>query len=171
MIDNPGKPPHLPTIRSEEKPAMPVPLSPSLLVPAAALVVWSLAMLVWLLIVRFSAFKVAGIDLRKVPRGGRGQELDRILPPQANWPAHNYAHLMEQPTLFYPTILILALLGQGSALNIGLAWAYVLLRIVHSIWQTRVNIVAIRAGLFLLSSVVLMLLAINALVAALAAAL
>ena len=145
-------------------------LAPSLLAPAAALIAWSLAMLVWMGIVRFSAFRSAGIDLAKLPRGGRGQQLDQILPPPANWPAHNYAHLMEQPTLFYPTILILALLGQASALNVGLAWAYVLLRIAHSIWQARINIVSIRSGLFLLSSLALMALAINALIAALAAA-
>jgi len=148
---------------------MPAPIAPSLLAPAAALIVWSLAMMVWMFIVRFAAFKDAGIDLRKVPRGGRGAELDRILPPQANWPAHNYAHLMEQPTLFYPTVLILALLNQGTALNVALAWAYVLLRVVHSIWQARINIVAVRAGLFALSSMTLIALAANALFAALLA--
>lgn len=149
---------------------MSVTVAPSLLAPAALLVVWSLVMLIWLAIVRGLAFKAAKIDLRKVPTGGRGQDLDKILPPQANWPAHNYVHLMEQPTLFYATVILLALLGQASPLNITLAWAYVLLRIVHSLWQARINIVAIRATLFLLSSLMLMILAINALIAAFSAA-
>ncbi|MGE4431652.1 MAG: MAPEG family protein [Sphingobium sp.] len=149
---------------------MTVTIASSLLAPAAALVVWSLVMLVWLVIVRGIAFRAAQIDLRKVPAGGRGQDLDRMLPAPANWPAHNYAHLMEQPTLFYATVILLALLGQGSMLNIALAWGYVAVRIVHSFWQARVNIVAVRAPLFLLSSLMLMILAVNALIAALSLA-
>lgn len=149
---------------------MSVTVAPSLLAPAAALVVWSLVMLIWLAIARGMAFKAAKIDLRKVPAGGRGQDLDTILPPQANWPAHNYVHLMEQPTLFYATIILLALLGQASPLTIALAWTYTGLRVAHSLWQASVNIVAVRATLFLLSSIVLMILAGHALIAALSAA-
>ncbi len=146
------------------------PLAPALLIPAALLILWSLVMLIWMGTVRYSAFKAAGITFDKMPAGGRGQDLDKMLPPQSNWAAHNYMHLMEQPTLFYATVLILAMLGQGSALNLAMAWAYVLLRIVHSVWQARINIVAVRATLFLLSTLALAILAVNALLAAIRAA-
>ncbi len=148
---------------------MTFPLATELLAPAALLIVWSLVMLVWMAIARGAACKAAGIDLAKIPPGGRGQDLDKLLPPSSNWPAHNYMHLMEQPTLFYATIFILALLGQGTSLNLTMAWAYTLLRIVHSIWQARFNIVAIRATLFLLYSAALLILSVNALRAALSA--
>ncbi|MBB6123046.1 MAPEG family protein [Sphingobium subterraneum] len=144
-------------------------LSANLLVPAIALVLWSLTMLIWMVVVRFPAMKAANINLAKAI-GGRGQDLEKLLPPAANWPAHNYAHLMEQPTIFYPTILVLAVLGQGSTLNLVLAWAYVAIRIVHSVWQVKVNAVPVRARLFLVSSLVLVVLAVNALRAAIAAA-
>ena len=41
--------------------------------------------------------------------GGRGQDLDGVLPDHVNWKAHNYAHLVEQPTLFYATVFVLQL--------------------------------------------------------------
>jgi hypothetical protein len=42
------------------------------------------------------------------------------------------------------------------------AWGYVALRIVHSVWQATVNTVPVRFTLFLLSTLCLLLLAIHA---------
>jgi hypothetical protein len=69
---------------------------------------------------------------------------------------------MEQPTLFYATVLILALVGAGDGLNLQLAWAYVVLRVLHSLVQSLWNFVPVRFSLFLLSTVVLLVLAIDA---------
>jgi hypothetical protein len=144
-------------------------LATQLFVPAMALVLWSLIMLIWTGATRFPAIAKTGVDVKSVPPGGRGQNLDGVLPDKVQWKSHNYAHLMEQPTIFYPTILVLALLGQGSDLNLALAWAYVALRIVHSIWQATVNtIIPVRFGLFVLSTICLIILAIHALMAAMA---
>lgn len=126
----------------------------TILAPVMALVVWSLVMLVWLAGARFPAMAKSGVDLSKAKPGGRGQNLEGVLPDRVNWPSHNYAHLMEQPVLFYATALVLNQLGP-SALAIQLAWAYVGLRIVHSLWQTLVNTIPIRFVLFLLSSICL----------------
>jgi hypothetical protein len=145
---------------------MTVAISTNLLAPAAALIVWSLVMLIWMVALRLPALKTANLPSERTV-GGRGQDLDKILPAKVNWPAHNYAHLMEQPTIFYPTLLVLALLGQGTALNVGLAWGYVGLRVIHSIWQVRVNTIPVRASIFFLSTVILIVLAVNALRAAL----
>ncbi|MGD9811588.1 MAG: MAPEG family protein [Sphingobium sp.] len=146
---------------------MTVTISTALLMPAATLILWSLIMLFWLAFTRFSAFKVANIDLATTPPGGRGQDLEGVLPAPVNWPAHNYAHLMEQPTIFYPAVLILALTGQDNALNLGLAWAYVALRIVHSLWQATVNRIPLRFGIFILSTMALLVLAVRAFLAVL----
>lgn len=131
-----------------------------ILAPAAVLVVWSLIMLFWMAGVRLPALKKAGIDLGARP-GGRGQDLEGQLDPRCNWPAHNYAHLMEQPTLFYAAACILAIMGAG-AIDVTLAWAYVGLRIVHSIWQATANKVPVRFMLFMLSSFALVGLALRA---------
>ncbi|MGF7170906.1 hypothetical protein FHS91_002594 [Sphingobium xanthum] len=141
-------------------------MSTNLLVPALALVLWSLVMLVWMIAMRFPVLMKMKLSSEQ-SRGGRGSDLDRILPREINWPAHNYIHLMEQPTIFYATIFALVLLGQGTPLNVGLAWAYVGLRIVHSFWQAKINTIPVRATLFLLFSGVLIVLAANGFIAAL----
>jgi len=91
-----------------------------------------------------------------------------MVPPQVAWKSHNYQHLMEQPTIFYAAVAVVALAGQGTdRINVGLAWAYVLIRIVHSIWQATVNKVQFRFQLFLLSTICLTVLAARALLATL----
>ncbi|WP_033924740.1 MAPEG family protein [Sphingomonas sp. 35-24ZXX] len=142
-------------------------MSVNVLTPAAVLVLWSLVMLFWMAGTRLPAAKKMGVDISKAV-GGRGSDLDPALPPQAAWKSHNYAHLMEQPTIFYATIAILGLAGGATdTFNVALAWGYALIRIVHSIWQATVNKVQTRFLLFLASTLCLIGLAIRALLATL----
>ena len=134
-----------------------------ILAPAAILILWSLIMLIWLAATRLPALSKAGLDLSGA--GGRGQDIDPQLPPSVAWKSHNYAHLMEQPTLFYAVVVLLTLVGQGDGLNAQLAWAYVGIRIAHSLWQALVNTVPIRFGLFMLSTISLVALSINLVIA------
>ena len=136
-----------------------------ILAPAAILILWSLIMLIWLAATRLPALSKAGLDLSGA--GGRGQDIDPQLPPSVAWKSHNYAHLMEQPTLFYAVVVLLTLVGQGDGLNAQLAWAYVGIRIAHSLWQALVNTVPIRFGLFILSTISLFALSINIVIATL----
>lgn len=139
----------------------------SLLAPGAVLVLWTLVMLGWVLVSRFSALAKTGIDLKAAPPGGRGANLEGILPPLANWKSHNYTHLLEQPTLFYAVLIFLHLSGGSTDLTRGLAWAYVVLRIIHSLWQATVNRIPVRLALFALSSLCLIALALLAVIATL----
>jgi len=132
-----------------------------ILTPAAVLVLWSIVMLFWMAGTRLPALKQIG-GLGKAKPGGRGQDLEGVLPDQINWKAHNYTHLMEQPTLFYATVAILAMMGPG-ALDVTLAWIYVVLRVAHSIWQATVNRVPVRFMMFLMSTLCLSALALRAL--------
>lgn len=136
----------------------------SILAPAAVLVLWSLVMLGWTAFSRFPAMTKAGVDLGARP-GGRGQDLEGILPGSVNWKSHNYSHLMEQPTIFYPTVFILFLAGAATPLTVGLAWAYVGLRIVHSVYQATINQVMVRFSIFALATLCLLFLAVHAVVA------
>ena len=132
-----------------------------MLAPGAVLIVWSIIMLMWTAGTRFPAMAKSGMDLKKAKPGGRGQDLEGAIPDKVNWKSHNYSHLMEQPTIFYPTVIILAMMGAG-AIDVLLAWIYVGLRIVHSLWQALVNVVAIRFLLFILSTLALAALAVRA---------
>ena len=139
-----------------------------MLAPAAVLVAWSLVMMLWMALTRLPAMAKVGGGLKNAPRGGRGQNLEGVLPDKINWKAHNYAHLVEQPTLFYAVSVILAILAP-SPVAVLLAWIYVGLRIVHSVWQATVNIVAVRFLLFFASTLALTALAVMALIATLGA--
>lgn len=139
----------------------------SLLAPGAILALWTLVMFGWVAATRFPALKKAGIDLKKTPPGGRGADLEGILPPDVNWKSHNYTHLLEQPTLFYAVILFLHLSGGNTELTRGLAWSYVVLRVVHSVWQATVNRIPVRFTIFLLSTLCLIALSVLAVIATL----
>jgi hypothetical protein len=128
--------------------------------PAIVLILWSLVVLLWMVISRVPALGVAKVDLNAA--GGRGADLDGILPAQTQWKAHNYNHLMEQPTLFYAVCLIVAVVAPADRVSFVLAWIYVALRIVHSLWQIMVNVVRIRAAIFGVYSLVLIVFAIRA---------
>ncbi len=129
--------------------------------PVIALAFWSMIMLGWMFVTRSSAMKAKGISLAG-RRGGRGQDLEQVIDARVHWPAHNYTHLMEQPTVFYAVALALAVMGKGAGWSAWLAWAYVGLRVVHSIVQATNNVISARATLFMLSTAVLVALIVHA---------
>lgn len=134
----------------------------AILAPAAILVMWSIIVMFWMVATRFPALTKAGLDVSVATPGTRYQEIEEALPAKVNWKSHNYTHLMEQPTLFYATVGILALTGEGAGINLMLAWVYVALRVVHSLWQILVNTLPVRITLFAASSTALAVLAVNA---------
>ncbi len=137
-----------------------------ILKPVAVLAGWTMVMWIWMYATRIPA-------INKLPKSGEpgadqgwtGAMLEGLIPREVQWKAHNYNHLHEAPTVFYAVALLLALIGQGDGLNAKIAWAYVGLRIVHSVWQSTVNKVALRFGLFALSSLALMALVLHAIIA------
>jgi hypothetical protein len=131
----------------------------AVLQPVIVLVLWTFVMWLWLYATRIPAMAKAKTPLD--PNRTKG-EFDAALPARVRWKADNYNHLMEQPTLFYAVALTLALIGEGGGLNAQLAWAYVALRILHSLVQATVNIILLRFTIFNLSSLVLLVLAVRA---------
>ena len=139
-------------------------ITTEILVPPAVLVVWTMIMAIWLNVDRVRALGKAKINTGDLKPGARGSDLAQIAPGMRDWPAHNYNHLMEQPTIFYAASVILAL-GGAAPLDTGLAWAYVVIRVLHSIWQATINTLQIRSALFSLSSMVMLVMAVRALLA------
>jgi len=134
----------------------------SILGPAAVLILWSLILMLWMTATRFPAFKKVGIDIATVPRGARYADVEQDMPAKVNWVSHNFTHLMEQPTIFYAVIAVLAIAGDTSSLSLAAAWGYTGFRIAHSLWQGLVNIVIVRTVLFVLGTLCLWVLAVNA---------
>ncbi|MEO1921949.1 MAG: MAPEG family protein [Sphingomonadaceae bacterium] len=133
-----------------------------ILQPVVALAGWTLVMWLWMYATRLPAMSKAGIapdDARDT--GGLGGRL----PPQVQWKAQNYNHLHEAPTVFYAVAIVLAIVGQGDGFNLWLGCAYVVLRVLHSLVQATINKVAVRFGLFTLSTLVLIALTFHAAIA------
>ena len=133
-----------------------------ILIPVVTLVAWTLIIFIWMLIARGAAFRRMGVTLSNIPKGSRGVDLDGKGEDQAQWKSHNYNHLMEQPTLFYAIAITLALMDMGDGLSYWLAWGYVGFRVLHSLVQSLVNVVAYRLPIFLLASLCLLGLTIHA---------
>jgi hypothetical protein len=124
-----------------------------LIAPVIALVCWTLAVMIWL-----GYERVRNINRLKLsPDAGKfARDLNALMPDRAKQVSDNYMHLMEQPTLFYAVCFSLQFLGQGEhPVNIGFAWGYVSVRVLHTLVHSTFNDVRIRFFLFLLSSVFL----------------
>lgn len=133
-----------------------------ILKPLAVLAGWTMIMWIWMYATRIPAInKLPKSNEPGADQGWTGAMLEGLIPREVQWKAHNYNHLHEAPTVFYAVALALAMIGQDDGLNATLAWAYVALRIVHSIWQSTVNKVAVRFLLFSLSSLCLIALTLH----------
>ena len=131
-----------------------------ILLPMMALVAWTMVMWFWMYLTRIPA--ILKMRMKLDAYAPRGEQMN-TLPSEVRWKADNYNHLMEQPTIFYATVIVLALIGEGHGLNLQLAWAYMILRVLHSFMQATVTIVMWRFVFFLLSSLVLIAMIVNAL--------
>ncbi|TCM22387.1 hypothetical protein EDF56_1011077 [Novosphingobium sp. PhB165] len=127
----------------------------AILQPVVALAAWTMVMWFWLYGSRLSSFgKVDPEELIDDPH----VSLDHVLPPQVEWKAHNYNHLLQDPVIFYAISITLALLGLGDGMNAQVAWAYVGFRVMHSIVQTTFNRMPLRFAFYALSTFCLMFL-------------
>jgi hypothetical protein len=132
-----------------------------ILQPVIALAVWTMVMWAWMYAARIPAMNKAKLSDEELSTLTQAK-LDAALPPQVQWKAYNYNHLHEAPTVFYAVAIVLAIVGQGDGLNAWLGWAYVALRVIHSLVQATVNRVMVRFALFVLSSLVLIALIVHA---------
>lgn len=127
------------------------------LTPVLVLILWSL--IVWCIMYarRIPAMQQAKID----PDSARNPDGDwkSKMPERAQFAAHNYNHLMEQPTIFYALMFYIALTGGESRLMGYLAWGYVILRVLHSLVQITSNKVMLRFAIFSLSTILLIIMA------------
>ena len=133
-----------------------------ILAPVVALVAWTLLVMLWMIVRRGREFQRMGVTLATIPAGMRGADMDGKAEASAQWKAHNYNHLMEQPTIFYAIALTLALMGFGGGINYWLAWGYVGFRVLHSLIQCTANIVLYRFTFWILASICLLGLTVHA---------
>jgi hypothetical protein len=128
-----------------------------MLTPVIALTLWTFVIEIWLYATRIPAMRAARIDPRRVKRKN---DIDG-LPVAVKQVADNFSHLHEQPMVFYVLAICAQLIGLADPISIALAWIYVVLRVAHSIIQCTWNFVPVRFTVFVVSSAVLLVIALR----------
>lgn len=126
--------------------------SKPLLGPVVGLTTWTFAMeglLYWRRIPALSKY-----DVTFDPATVKKQKAEK-LPAFVQWPADNFNNLCEQPTQFYAILLGLTFLDIKDKTTVRTAWAYVGLRLLHSMIHVTTNNPGIRFPVFAASSVAL----------------
>ncbi len=135
-----------------------------LILPVLALAAWTFVMWAWLYATRIPAMRRARANLKEMSRTNAKPSL----PPEVARVADNYNHLHEQPTVFYAVALAAQIAGANDSISIGVAWAYVAIRIVHSLIQATANVIIVRFYVFCLASLALLALLVRTLMTILA---
>ena len=92
------------------------------------------------------------------------KDLKGTLPAWVERTGDNYNHLFEQPVAFYVVTLAIALINSIDPLIIQLAWAFVILRIIHSLVQLTFNLVLLRFTIFVVGWLIIAYMAISQLI-------
>ena len=124
----------------------------AILQPVFVVGLLTVVMVIWMYATRIPAM----IRLRIHPQKGQDtKKLKELLPDEVTRISNNYNHLFEQPTLFYAIAISIAVLGHVDAIHVYSAWAYAVIRILHSLVQATIDKVMFRFGLFSLSWIIL----------------
>jgi hypothetical protein len=121
--------------------------NPAIFFPVFALVAWTFVVLLLIPLVRARSAVRREVALDDFKFGESA-----AVPAYVSVPNRNYMNLLELPVLFYVVCLLLYLTAGVSTLVVGLAWAYVALRVMHSLIHLSYNNVLHRLTAFSLSN-------------------
>ena len=124
----------------------------ALLTPILVLVLWTFAV--------FLVLAFGRVKYTKNPQdAAHSKDLKGTMPDWVERAADNYNHLFEQPVAFYALTLCIAVINDFDSFMVQLAWAFVVLRIMHSLVQLTFNLVVLRFFIFVMGWLVLALMA------------
>ena len=120
----------------------------ALLTPIFVLVLWTSAV--------FLVLAFGRVKYTKNPQdAAHSKDLKGTMPDWVERAADNYNHLFEQPVAFYALTLCIAVINNFDYFMVQLAWAFVVLRIMHSLVQLTFNLVLVRFFIFVMGWLVL----------------
>jgi hypothetical protein len=122
-------------------------LQPMLGMMLLTLIVW-----VYMYVMRLGHIARERIDPQELTTASRAA---KHFPEHIGYPADNLRNLFELPVLFYALCLYLYVTATVDGLYLLLAWAFMLLRVVHSAIQCTINRVHWRFIAYMLSSIAL----------------
>lgn len=127
--------------------------STAIFLPALGLMLWTLLVLLQVPIRRFAAYfarRVGPVDFQY------GESA--MVPADVALPNRIFMNLLEAPVLFYACVLIAYVTGTVSLVAVCLAWAYVGLRVAHSLIYFTYNHLIHRFAVFATSNLILLVL-------------
>ncbi len=132
-------------------------------VPFLGMAVLTLVVWIYMYIQRLSYLRSEGIDPQSV---STTQEVERVTPIKVKLPSENLINLFELPVIFYALCLYIYVTGKVDGLYLYLAYAFLFLRIVHSVIHCSYNRVVHRFSVYILASLALWAMVIRAFAAA-----
>ena len=124
----------------------------ALLTPIFVLVLWTSAV--------FLVLAFGRVKYTKNPQdAAHSKDLKGTMPDWVERAADNYNHLFEQPVAFYALTLCIAVINNFDTFMVQLAWAFVVLRVIHSLVHLTFNLVLLRFFIFVMGWLVLALMA------------
>lgn len=120
--------------------------------PMLSLMLLTMTVWFWMYIKRISYMKQNDIDPQRLVSRVR---LMQVLPDEIQAPANNLNNLFELPLLFYALCLLNSQQASIGPILTNLAWAYVFLRVIHSLIHCSYNKVLHRFTAYALSCLVL----------------
>ena len=131
--------------------------NPAILYPMFALAAWTLVVLLLIPFARTRSARRREIVIDDFKYGE-----SPAVPPAVSIPNRNFMNLLELPMLFYVVCIVLYVTAGASTTTIALAWAFVVLRVVHSLIHLSYNHVVHRLVAFSASNVALVVLWVTA---------
>ena len=127
-------------------------MNTTLYAPMLSLMLLTMVVWFWLYVKRIGYMKVHNIHPQSLFSRVR---LLEILPDAIQAPANNLNNLLELPIIFYALCLMNSQQTNVSDTLVYLAWAYVALRVIHSLIHCTYNKVMHRFAVYSSSSLVL----------------
>ncbi|SEP35513.1 hypothetical protein SAMN04487843_112131 [Methylobacterium sp. ap11] len=122
----------------------------ALLAPVFVQVLLTFCLLFWTGRVRFAAARAGAVRVQDISLG------ERTWPAPVQQVSNAFANQFELPVLFYAVVGLALATRQGDTLFVGLAWLFVLTRIVHAGIYATSNVVIRRFQAFLAGALVLL---------------
>jgi hypothetical protein len=119
--------------------------------PMIAMMALTFAVWIYMYIRRIHFLNTLDLDPNEITPA----KLAELSPTAVANPSDNLKNLFEMPVLFYALVLYLLITATGDGLDVVAAWTFVGFRTLHSAVHCTVNIVLVRFGLYVISSLAL----------------
>ena len=134
-----------------------------LALPMLAMMVLTLLVWLYMFVVRVGFAQKNKLDIEQFKTPA---DVQALIPGDESASSNNFKNLFELPVIFYALCLYLTVTLQVDSLYVNCAWAFVVLRVLHSLIHCSYNKVAHRFAVYILSSIALWVMVVRAFLSA-----